>query len=115
MVKKIKKFIFLVIRKITGRSIYFLNAYYGAIFKEIRKDDFDLLIAEGGDERMFKEITGKLLHTKNVFHIHWHCKPRESIKNYYSNIIAVSQFVLDEYIGKCNNGINGYVLKNAIE
>ena len=114
LVDKFKKFMYRAIRKITKRSFCSLIPHYGVIYNKIKNDKMDLLIVQGGDANTVKKITRRLTHTKLAYHLHFNCKPEDTIKNYFPYIIATSDFIAKEYEKYSERDLNTYVVRNAI-
>ncbi len=105
---------FLGIRILTGKNIRVLQRHYNEIKKLLNEENFDLIIAEGGDTQAILDIAKDYRKEQFVNHVHVHRKPSQSIADGYGNIIGVSNFITQEYSKVCNKTVRDYVLKNGI-
>lgn len=107
--------IFLIVRMITGKSIRPLQRHYNEIAKLFREENFDLIIAEGGDTQAIIDIAKGYRREQFVNHIHIHYLPPENIAKNYGHMIGVSEFVTNEYMKACKAPVKAHTLKNAID
>lgn len=107
--------VFLGVRMITGKSIRHLQRHYNEIAKLLREEQFDIIIAEGGDTQAIIDISKGYRREQFANHIHIHYLPPENIAKNYGHMIGVSKFVTNEYIKACKAPVKAHVLKNAID
>ena len=107
--------IFLGVRMITGKCIRPLQRHYNEIAELFRKENFDLIIAEGGDTQAIIDIAKGYTRDQFANHIHIHYLPPENIVENYGHVIGVSEFVTKEYLKVCKMPVKPHVLKNAID
>lgn len=106
--------LFLGIRLTTGRCIRPLQRHYNEIAKLFQREEFDLVIAEGGDTQAIVEIAKGYRREQFANHIHIHYLPPRNIVERYGHVIGVSEFVTKEYTNACHMPVKAHVLKNAI-
>lgn len=107
--------VFLGVKMITGKSIRPLQRHYNEIAELFKKENFDIIIAEGGDTQAIVDIARGYRREQFANHIHIHYLPPENISKNYGHMIGVSEFVTNAYINACKTPVKAHILKNAID
>ena len=110
-----KHAVFMAVRALTGKTIRVLHIHYNEIAPVIKKEKFDLLIVEGGDEQAVIDIAKGYKREQLVFHAHIQFIPRKEVVKGFGHMIGVSEFVVREYEKACMIPVNTHVLRNAID
>lgn len=86
-------------------------------YMKVRKEKFDYIIAEGGLYDSFSIFLKKYKQDNMIAHIHDHRLADENVDKVFGNIIAISQFVKNEWVrtSKDKNLERIYVLNNCID
>lgn len=110
-----KHAVFMAVRGLTGRCIRGLQRHYNEIAPVIRRERFDLLLVEGGDEQAVLDIAKGYRREQLIFHAHIHFIPKESVAKGFGHMIGVSEFVVREYEKACTAPVKTHLLRNAID
>lgn len=121
--KKLDKFFGLLhrlIRKTVG-VFTFKNVYYYKVYKHLLREEYDLIVVEGGDLLAYSQIIRKIGSKSFIAHLHGDVFGRKSlngnrISRLYDNFISVSDYVSNNAI--FNAGIKQntiYKLNNCID
>lgn len=96
---KIKKYMYLIIRKILKIANLICNDIYNRkVFKKVKKIDFDYIVIEGGCLDKYKNYIKKYPKEKCIVHIHGTCFPKKEYAECYSNFIAISKYIKKIFI-----------------
>lgn len=87
-------FIYKVIKKIFG-IITLKNIYYLKVYFHLKKNNYDLIVIEGGDLLAYKYIIKYLGKEKFIAHLHGEVFNRK-IADLYGNYIAVSDYIANK-------------------
>lgn len=110
-----KHAVFLAVRETTGKTIRVLQRHYNEIAPVIQKEQFDLLLVEGGDEQAVVDIAKNYSREQLAIHAHIQYLPKDGVAKGYGHMIGVSDFVTNEYIKACKYPVDAHTLKNAID
>ena len=116
--------IYRVLKKILKTDFFYLNRYYYKVYKTILRNNFDLVIFEGGDVKKYKKLgkklTNKIGKDKMVLHAHLvvDCEKEEEdtniIMDIFGKFIGVSNFSVKGITSKYNiKEENVKILKNC--
>jgi spore coat protein SA len=98
----------------------FVGTYYEAVYKKCLAEDFDLIIAEGGNYAAFRKFSEDFGKKKLALHIHHNLHDSKDIAGIFGSTIAVSNFINDDWVRskkefKEDNSQANYVLVNAVD
>lgn len=93
------------------------NSYYELmIYKNIKNENFDLILVEGGDIWDYSYISSKVSRNKMVAHLHGNNTSNEKTDNIYGSVISISKFVKKNWDNTSRiNNENSFVVLNGID
>lgn len=116
IISKMYSLMYRGLRKIFKFELPFSNLYYYKGFKKAMKENIDSVIAEGGSYEDFKYFTKKLGKENVYLHLHHHFLSNSKLDNVFGNVIAVSEFVKNEWIQSSSMAVeNVLILRNCID
>lgn len=90
------------------------NTYNHVVLNKIKKNKYDFVIAEGGHYESFNEFLKYFKKDQMILHLHHQGTSNNIINNTFSKLIAVSDFVNNDFKKTAKN-INGKTLLNGVD
>ena len=99
---------------------HFVGSYYETVYKKCLIENFDLIIAEGGNYAAFRKFSEHFGKNKLALHIHHNLHDNKDIAGIFGSTISVSRFINDDWVRskkelKDDSPQSNYVLMNAID
>ena len=107
----ITSIIFKLINKVFKKN---LNTYNHVVLNKIKKENFDYIIAEGGNYESYNKYLKYYKRSQLILHLHHQGESNEIVNNTFSKLIAVSDFVKNDF-AKSAKKMNLKTVLNGID
>lgn len=98
----------------------FVGTYYETVYKKCLAENYDLIIAEGGNYAAFRKFSEHFGKNKLALHIHHNLHDDKDIAGIFGSTISVSNFINDDWIRSKkafseDDSQSNYILMNAVD